>query len=186
MPHLDLLQAAGALVVDCNVRPDVFTWLTSAVRHPALFAEAVSVAKCPKLLPVLGHLHTLKANRIEAQTLSGMPINNPQTACDAALSLHRRGVRNVVISLGQDGVAWCNADAKVGHKSVRPVKVDSATGAGDALLSGLVYGYMKGLPLELAVPWAMACAELTLASPFANSPELCVESVEARMTLQET
>jgi pseudouridine kinase len=186
LPHRDLLQGAAALVVDCNVRPDVLEWLGSTVRHPVLFAEAVSVAKCPKLLPVLGHLHTLKANRIEAETLSGKPINNPQSACDAALILHQRGVRNVVISLGQDGMAWCDAQAKVGHKRVCPVTVDSATGAGDALLSGLIYGHMQGLPLELAVPWAMACAELTLASTFANSPELSVASVEARIKLHNT
>lgn len=185
-PHLELLQGAAALVVDCNVRPDVWQWLATSVRHPVLFAEAVSVAKCPKLLPVLRHIHTLKANRLEAQALSGLPIDSVQSACAAARSLHQRGVRNVVISLGSDGVAWCDASGVAGHQSVHPVTVASATGAGDAMLGGLVYGCLLGWSLELAVPWAMACAELTLSSTFANSPDLSVAAVKARLEPQST
>jgi pseudouridine kinase len=168
------------------VRPDVWEWLVTNVRHPALFAEAVSVAKCPKLMPVLDHLHTLKANRLEAQTLSGLPISSPKSACEAARSLHQRGVPNMVISLGGEGVVWCDAFGAVGHKSVRSVTVQSATGAGDALLSGLVFGYLQGLPLNLAVPWAMACAELTLSNKFANSPDLSVAAVRARLEQQNS
>jgi len=182
--HTALLDAAAALVVDSNVRQDVLTWISTYWADKAVFAETVSVAKCQKLQPVLGHIHTLKANRLEAQALSGWPIASRQSACDAARSLHQRGVRNVVISLGVDGVAWCNADGAVGHRAVRPVPMVSATGAGDALLSGLVYGYIHGLPLGSSVHWAMACAELTLSSTLANSPDLSVAAVRAHIEQQ--
>jgi pseudouridine kinase len=179
--HTALLEGACALVVDCNVRPDVLAWIGVYWADKPVFAEAVSVAKCHKLLPLLDQLHTLKANRLEAQALSGLPIHSPQSACDAARSLHQRGVRNVVISLGTEGVAWCTASGAVGHRFVRPVQMASATGAGDALLGGLVYGHLHGMPLDLAVAWAMACAELTLSSTFANSPDLSVAAVRARL-----
>ena len=184
-----LLAGAAAWMVDCNLRPDVLQWLCGpnapvATAHPALFAEAVSLAKCDKLLPVLAQLHTLKANRIEAQALSGCAIGTAQSAMDAALSLHRRGVHNVVISLGAQGAAWCDAQGVTGHRSVRPVQMASATGAGDALLSGLVYGHLHSLPLDLAVGFAMACAELTLSSTFANSPDLSVAAVHAHLEQQ--
>ncbi len=179
--HKALLDAAAVLVVDSNVRQDVLTWISTYWADKAVFAETVSVAKCHKLQPVLGQIHTLKANRIEAQALSGLPIGSPQSACDAARNLHQRGARNVVISLGAGGVAWCNADGATGHKAVRPVHMVSATGAGDALLSGLVYGYIHGLPLDSSVDWAMACAELTLSSTFANSPDLCEAAVHAHL-----
>jgi pseudouridine kinase len=132
------------------------------------------------LLPVLERIHTLKANRMEAQHLSGMPIANAQDAMQAALHLHHRGVRQVVISLGAQGLAWCDAVGVTGHRAVRPVQMASATGAGDALLSGLVCGQLQALPLEQAVCFAMACAELTLSSPFANSPDLSLDAVQAR------
>ncbi len=183
-PHAGLLRNAAALVVDCNVRPDVLDWLCNGVAHPVLFAEAVSVAKCSKLLPVLGRLHTLKANRMEAQALSGLSITDAPSAMEAARSLHRRGVHNVVISLGAEGVAWCDAEGRSGHRAARPVQMASATGAGDALLSGLVYGLLQALPLDLAVKQAMACAELTLSSTLANSPNLSVAALQARLQQQ--
>jgi pseudouridine kinase len=147
----------------------------------AIFAEAVSVAKCAKLVPVLGALHTLKANRMEAERLSGCAITHPHSAMDAASALHRLGVSNVVISLGAEGAAWCDSAGNTGHRAVRPVHMASATGAGDAMLSGLVYGYLQAMPLDLSVRWAMACAELTLSSTFANSPDLCVGAVQTRL-----
>jgi pseudouridine kinase len=179
--HAGLLRAATAVVVDCNVRPDVLQWLAGHLAHPVLFAEAVSVAKCHKLLPVFAHIHTLKANRMEAQALSGISITGAQEAVAAARSLHQRGVGNVVISLGAEGVAWCDAEGRSGHHSAHPVQMASATGAGDALLSGLVYGHLQAMPLELAVCFAMACAELTLSSTLANSPELSVAAALARL-----
>lgn len=182
--HTELLGGAAALVVDSNVRPDVLAWIGVYWADKPVFAEAVSVAKCHKLLPLLDQLHTLKANRLEAQALSGMAIHSAQSAAEAARSLHLRGVRNVVISLGADGAVWCNASGIVGHKAVHAVQMVSATGAGDALLSGLVYGYLHGLPLDLSVAWAMACAELTLSSTFANSPDLSVAAARARLEQQ--
>ncbi len=185
-PHTALLHAAQAVVVDCNVRPDVLQWLCTELRHPLLFAEAVSVAKCHKLLPVLGQLHTLNANRMEAQALSGLSIADAPEARAAALALHQRGVQQVVISLGTEGAVWCDAAGITGHRAAQPVAMASATGAGDALLSGLVYGQLQDMPLDLSVAFAMACAELTLSSTFANSPALGVAAVAAHLEYQKT
>lgn len=184
-PHAGLLAGAAALVVDCNVRPDVLQWLALEVAHPVLFAEAVSVAKCNKLLPVLEGIHTLKANRLEAQHLSGVAIADAQTAMASASALRQRGAQRVVISLGAQGVAWCDANGSTGHRAARPVPMASATGAGDALLAGLVYSHLRSMPLEQAVCFAMACAELTLSSPYANAPGLCVDAVRAQLQQQE-
>ena len=41
-----------------------------------MFADPVSTAKAVKLQPVLGKLHTLKPNRIEAELLSGVTITD--------------------------------------------------------------------------------------------------------------
>lgn len=191
-----LLHGATAVAVDCNVRPDVLAWLCgvtpqaaavegAALPAPpaitALFAEAVSVAKCHKLLPVLPHIHTLKANHLEAQALTGFAIHTVPAAMDAARSLHQHGVRNVVVSLGADGVAWCDASGTTGHQGVRPVRMASATGAGDALLAGLLVGHVQHIPLQQAVRFAMACAEITVSSTLANSPDLNMAAIRARL-----
>jgi pseudouridine kinase len=110
-----------------------------------------------------------------------LPIADVPEARAAALSLHQRGVKQVVISLGREGAVWCDAAGATGHRAAQPVAMASATGAGDALLSGLVYGHLQALQMDLSVPLAMACAELTLSSTFANSPDLCVAAVFAHL-----
>ena len=93
----------------------------------------------------------------------------------------RAGVKQVVVSLGGDGVAWCDADGQTGHRPAHKVAVVNTSGAGDALLAGLVLCCSEGLPLPQAVQGAMACAEITLASPHANSPHLSVAALRAHL-----
>ena len=180
-PQQALLAGAAVLVADCNVPPATWHWLAHSVAHPVLFAEAVSVAKCARLLPVLGQVHTLKANRLEAQALCGHAISSAQAACAAALALHRMGAGRVVISLGADGAAWCDADGRCGHRAAPPAQVRSATGAGDAMLAGLVYGFVQGWPLERALAWAMGCAQITLESASANASTLSLQAVHHQL-----
>ena len=90
-----LLQNAQLLVVDTNIPAQSIAWLAENIRLP-IFADPVSTAKAEKLRPVLGKLHTLKPNRLEAELLSGVPITDAASlnaAADALLAtgLRRRG-----------------------------------------------------------------------------------------------
>ena len=78
-----LLQNAQLVVVDANIPADAIQWLAQHVKPP-LFADPVSTAKAEKLRPVLGKLHTLKPNRIEAQLLSGVEITDEASLNRAA------------------------------------------------------------------------------------------------------
>lgn len=178
------LLAADALVVDTNLEPAT---LEAAVSHwPAtpIYADAVSVAKCQRLAPWLHRLHVLKVNLIEAASLceeDAIVVQNPE---QMARFLHQKGVANVVISLGAQGVAWCDASGITGFRASRAVTAVSTSGAGDALLAGIVQAVVAGEPLGTAVAFGMACAEITLLSPFANAPELSVYGARQRMLLE--
>ncbi|MFR0788393.1 MAG: PfkB family carbohydrate kinase [Vescimonas sp.] len=53
---------------------------------------------------MLGKLHTLKPNRLEAELLSGVPITDTDSLHRAAQTLLETGLHRVFISLGADGV----------------------------------------------------------------------------------
>jgi pseudouridine kinase len=179
--HADLLARANCWVLDCNLAPPALAWLLGRPQRPAVLVDAVSVAKCTRLLPWLGHIHTLKVNRLEAQVLSGQTIDTVAQAQAAARHLHDQGVAQVVLSLGAMGVCWCDAKGQTGHRAAPPVAVQSTTGAGDALLAGLVHGQLTGMALAHSVAFAMACAEITLGSWRANAPDLCPQAVYSRL-----
>ena len=173
-----VFDAAACTVVDCNLTPVALEWLMAHASMTTFFADGVSVVKCKRIAPWLGRIHTLKVNRLEAQALSGQTAMSAPEACLAAAYLHQLGVLNVVVSLGEQGVCWCDAQGVTGHRPARRVSVVNTTGAGDALLAGLVHAFVRGMPLSQSVEFAMACAELTLASKFANDPLLSVTTVQ--------
>ena len=94
-----LLQNAQLLVVDTNIPAQSIAWLAENIRLP-IFADPVSTAKAEKLRPVLGKLHTLKPNRLEAELLSGVSITDAASLNAAADALLATGLRRVFISLG--------------------------------------------------------------------------------------
>ncbi len=97
-----LLQNAQLIVVDTNIPAESIAWLAENIRLP-IFADPVSTAKAEKLRPVLGKLHTLKPNRLEAELLSGVTITDQASLDKAADVLLSTGLRRVFISLGGHG-----------------------------------------------------------------------------------
>ncbi len=181
--HQSLIAEASGLVLDCNLSDASLAWLLQHSSKAPRFVDAVSVAKCGKLRPWLSRVHTLKLNRLEAQALSGVDVDGVASAKTAATHLRAMGVFQVVISLGLLGVVWCDENSPAGHQPVvRRTDLVNTSGAGDALLAGLVFACLQGTPLNEAVDWAMACAEITLESSSANSTELSAASVRSRMT----
>lgn len=181
-PHSAMLQSAACTVLDCNLSPDALAWLLADALIPAAFVDAVSMAKCGRIAPWLSRIRLLKVNRLEAEVLCGHAVQSLDDGCLSARHLHQRGVRHVVVSLGEQGVCWCDAEGAVGWRPVRPVKVVNTSGAGDALLAGLVHAHLNSMSMPVAVDFAMACAELTLSSTFANAPELSVAMVQRHLS----
>ena len=98
-----LLDNAQLIVTDTNIPAESIAWLCENMKVP-IFADPVSTAKAVKLKPVLGRLHTLKPNRIEAELLSGVPITDEASLNAAADALLATGLRRVFISMGGDGI----------------------------------------------------------------------------------
>lgn len=176
-PHAQPLRQAAAVVVDCNLPEAALGWVFAQCGAVPVFVDAVSAFKCRRLLPWLAQVHTLKANRLEAQALSGMPVGSNAQVESAAQWLHRQGVQRVVLSLGEEGLYFSEPSAG-GWQSALPVTVLNTTGAGDALMAGLVHSHRSGQPLAKAVRFASGCAAMTLAVVSTNHPEISVASVE--------
>ena len=186
---------AAALMLDCNLSEAALAWLFAHARDAPVFVDGVSAFKCRRVLPWLGRVFTLKANRLEAQALWGRPVRSDTAVKAAARWLHAQGVQQVVLSLGERGVYWSESERVSGREkesaqgrsaqggtsgwhAAPPVIVASATGAGDALMAGLLHAYLHGVPLEQAVHFAVGCAAVTLMAEQANHPGLSVAKVQ--------
>lgn len=89
----------------------------------------------------------MKPNIEELGELVGQALDTPADVRAAAESLLARGVRLVVVSMGGDGALLMNRERSLLARPPR-VPVRSTVGAGDAMVAGIVYGMIHGLPLE--------------------------------------
>jgi ribokinase len=114
-------------------------------------------------------------NETELNLLTGVTVNDRNSAEEAARLLLKRGAKNVVITLGEKGALVVNdKDAK--HIDAYQVKVVDTTAAGDAFIGGfasrvLESGSLLSEKLVEAVRYANACGALAT-TRFGAQPSL--------------
>ena len=168
--RLPALNAAAAVALDTNLTAETVAWLAEHVRAP-LFADPVSVTKAEKLRPVLGRLHTLKPNRLEAELLSGVSITDGRTLELAAAKLLTTGLRRVCISLGSGGV-YCAWDTERFLAPCPQTRLVNASGGGDAMMAGFVRAFLDGLPIDRSARFALACSSIAVEGEDTINPAL--------------
>ncbi len=177
----NLLDNAQAIVIDTNIPAESILWLCENARAP-IFADPVSTAKAAKLKGVLGKLHTLKPNRIEAELLSGVAITDEESLGKAAAVLLDTGLRRVFLSLGGDGVFAADHSGTV-HLPCFPAKIVNTTGAGDAFMAALAWAYLDGNDLKRTALAGLAASAIAMEGAETINPELSEETVRTRAGL---
>ncbi len=98
----------------------------------------------------------IKPNRAEAEEVLGWHLTSESRVARALDAFLNHGIKNVLISLGQDGLAASNGQEMLWVR-VPPVKGGHAVGCGDAALAGFVAGHLAGKPFAACVDQAAAC-----------------------------
>ncbi|MEQ2443690.1 PfkB family carbohydrate kinase [Pseudoflavonifractor sp. CLA-AP-H29] len=174
-----LLQNAQLIVVDTNIPAESIAWLAENIKLP-IFADPVSTAKAEKLRPVLGRLHTLKPNRLEAELLSGVTITDEASLNAAADALLSTGLRRVFISLGGDGVLAADHNGRC-HVPCCPGDMVNTTGCGDAGMAAIAWAYLEGTDLEGTARAAMAAGAIAMESAETINPSMSARLLKERM-----
>lgn len=90
-------------------------------------------------------------NETELSLLTGMPIDNEEDIKNAACALRDAGVKNVIVTMGKQGVLWLSQD---GHEQRFPpvsVNAKDTTGAGDAFIGCFSSVYVKSGDIAQAI-----------------------------------
>lgn len=133
--------------------------------------DGVSVAKVVKLRSILNKIDVLKVNKYEAMALSGLEICDRNDVCRCGEYLINLGVKNVIISLGADGLYYRDRD-NLGFCSLGILDIVNVNGAGDGLIAGLMYGFSCGLSLRESLIYGMSLSYLNLMTEYTLYPGL--------------
>jgi pseudouridine kinase len=177
--NLALLQNAQVVVVDANIPEESLKFLADNLFVP-LFVDTVSTAKAEKVRGILSKIHTLKPNRIEAELLSGIKIENEEDAEKAAKALIEKGVRRVFISMGAKGVFAATAKESVWH-GIIPGNMVNTTGCGDAFMGALVWAYLEGMGLEETAAAGLAAGSIAMESDETINSMMSADALRNRM-----
>jgi pseudouridine kinase len=183
-----LIKESKIVVVDTNIPEESIEYvvdLCNKVKVPLLI-EPVSVEKAKKLRRVLDGsgkgrgsesgkwaIDYITPSEDELESILGTEIDDKDIdLMKAAEELRHKGAKNVIVTLGKRGIYLsCGGGAGEGRKEdwnkfMAPYRgeVVDVTGAGDALVAGLVYGIYKGYSLEMAARFGLGAAALTIST----------------------
>jgi ribokinase len=106
-------------------------------------------------------IDVLVPNETEAALLTGMPLNGEPGARFAARELRRRGVRCVLVTLGEQGVLLVDDAGERMIAAPRVAAIDT-TAAGDTFTGALAVALGEGLGLDDAARFAVRAAALSV------------------------
>ena len=111
-------------------------------------------------------LEWITPNESEAELLTGVKVTDAASAAKAAAVLQKRGVKNILITLGAKG-CWCSVTQRShpGHK----VKAVDCVAAGDTFNGAFVVALAEGRSCEEAIAFAQQAAAISVTRPGAQS-----------------
>lgn len=166
--HEALLANAEVVIVQLEV-PAATVEATLSRAHA--LGRTVILNPAPAVGPLPAHWYGmvdyLIPNESEAALLTGLPVDSPETALQAAQRLLEAGARRVLITLGRQGVLYADAGRHL-HVPVTPVVAVDTTAAGDTFVGGFAAGLAEGISLEAAIALGQQAAALAVTRPGAQ------------------
>ncbi|HHX8697888.1 1-phosphofructokinase [Vibrio sp. T13N] len=107
------------------------------------------------------HPWLIKPNDEELGDFVGEYLETPEQCQAAAQTLSDKGIENIVVSMGADGVMWLNQGEWLRAQPPR-MNVVSTVGAGDTLVAGLCWGHMQLMPKNDLLRFATALSALAV------------------------
>jgi pseudouridine kinase len=174
-PAVERLREASLWFIDTNLPGDTIRWLLETAAVPVA-VDAISVAKSQRLRPLLPRIRYLFCNLAQAGAIAGTAFRDPREAAAALVGL---GAASGIVSAGPRGIAVYDSAGIVAMPALAATPRD-VTGAGDALVSGTLYGLSQHLDLAAAARLGVAAAAIAVESDSSAAPCLTAEALHAR------
>ena len=154
--RIDAVNRADLVVADTLLSVEALSFLIDHCLVP-LYIDTVSPNRALLLADAMKRSYrksffALKCNLAEAQALTG------ETALeDAAMRIVDKGIDNVYLTLGEDGVTFCSKKT-LQHFPAIEVEAVNVTGSGDAFFSGVIHANSVGINGERTVGYGLKAA----------------------------
>lgn len=176
---MDVINGGRLVVIDTNIPEDVIRYIAENSTVP-IMADPVSTKKAMKLHDVMGKLNSIKPNVYEAELLSGMKIDGEDDASRVAKYFTTKGVKNVFISMGSEGVFYSDGKES-GMVPAAPGRIVNTNGCGDAFVAAVAHVFCSGGSIKEMATAGVSASAICAESDYTISDQLNCESLRKRM-----
>lgn len=163
---MEYLVISGSL--PRGVSPNLYGQIIHAGRKNGAFVmldtDGKTLKESVEYLPTC-----IKPNRFELSRLVGRNLETEDDLLEACDELHEKGIPNVLLSRGSEGMILSTPEVKIKGKTPA-IAVGSAVGAGDAAVAGFIFAHSRKESMEDCVRLACAAGTATAMNP---GTELC-------------
>ena len=178
-------ERAGSALFQLQVNTDAVARAMKLARDCGCTVILNPAPACEVPDEVLALADYVTPNETEAEFFTGVRCDRMPLLewCDAATDvLHARGVRQLIITLGEYGAFYSDGSRRFTMPAF-PVEAVDSTAAGDAFNGGLAVRLAAGDDIEAAMRYASACGAIT-ATRRGSVPSL-PDDAEVRAFLRE-
>lgn len=161
--HRDALAAAQIVVAQLETPgEDIYRLLGEAKRAGKI--TVLNPAPAPDSLPdaLLDGLDYLTPNETELEKITGMRAGTVEEITEAARSLNKRGVRNVLVTVGARGALLCSGGQAELFPAFSVEQVVDTTAAGDTFNAGFAVALAEDRPVREAIRFANAASAISI------------------------
>jgi ribokinase len=156
----ELLKTVDCIVLQFEIPLETVYYAASFARRNGIRC-IVNPAPAQAIdLTALAGIDYLIPNETEATAIAQTPVRNLEEAKDAARLLLSRGIRRVIVTLGENGSLLASPEA-LEHCPAYPVSSVDSSGAGDAFIGSFAAFLCEGLDEREAVRRANLYAALS-------------------------
>jgi len=154
-------EEAGIILIQLEIPMET---ISAVVKKALVNNQKVIINPAPaqKLADeLLNGLFLITPNETEASLLTGISVEDDDTAGEAARIFLKRGVKNVIITLGKKGAYFQNENVNLRIDAPVVTAIDT-TAAGDTFSGALAVALTEKMSWEEAIKFAVATASISV------------------------
>ncbi|WP_206867597.1 ribokinase [Clostridium zeae] len=160
--NIDILKDSDIIMLQMEIpKETVFYIIEKASEMNKIII--LNPAPAPEILPkeLLDKIDFLTPNETELEKLTGNLVNDIDSAIKASQILLSKGVKNVIVTLGESGALLLNNNICVTFKTEK-VKAIDTTAAGDCFNGAFAVALSEGCSIEQAIQFANKAASISV------------------------
>ena len=169
-----VISSASAMILDPSLNLKVIEYILDKYKSIPIFVDPISNEYAIKIRPYLSKIYCIKPNKNELAALANMEIHSDSDLKIAFDKVNKK-TKQLFVSVGKKGCLFKNNNKVINKKFNEVKKMVNASGAGDALMAAIIYGYVNALKAEETIDYALAAGIAAIKSETTINPKMSVK-----------